>query len=196
MTPFYLKSSFENSLRMPLNPHLLIRFFVLLNRCIVVKWNHLPRSKQPNSLKCKCTQDSNKECKEVLLNLKFSLSLTIALIIKLLSSIFEVIISPELPRAFPCTTSTHHRDSMALILAIGCTLLILGIKLEASWAVVVAQMVERSLPIPEVCGSNPFIVKNLYWTLTVNCIEKTKIKKKRPWMAHFLKNSRHPCSTI
>ena len=26
------------------------------------------------------------------------------------------------------------------------------------------------------------------YLFTVNCIEKTKIKKKRPWMAHFLKN--------
>ena len=51
--------------------------------------------------------------------------------------------------------------------------------------VVVAQLVERSLPIPEVRGSNPVIGKNLYRTFTVNCIEKTKIKKKRPGMAHF-----------
>ena len=27
------------------------------------------------------------------------------------------------------------------------------------------------------------IGNTLYWTFTVNCIEKTKIKKKRPWMA-------------
>ena len=53
--------------------------------------------------------------------------------------------------------------------------------------VVVAQLVERSLPIPEVRGSNPVIGKNLYRTFTVNCIEKTKIKKKRPGMAHFKK---------
>ena len=60
------------------------------------------------------------------------------------------------------------------------------------WAVVVAQLVERSLPIPEVCGSNPVIGKNLfiYWTFVYCqlCIEKTKIKKKRQGMAHFLKN--------
>ena len=31
-------------------------------------------------------------------------------------------------------------------------------------AVVVTQLVERSLPIPEVCSSNPVIGKNLYWT--------------------------------
>ena len=54
-----------------------------------------------------------------------------------------------------------------------------------SGAVVVAQLVERSLSIPEVRGSNPVIGKILYWTFTVNCIEKTKIKKKRPGMAHF-----------
>ena len=50
-----------------------------------------------------------------------------------------------------------------------------------------AQLVERLLPIPEVRGSNPVIGKNLYRTFTVNCIEKTKINKKRPGMAHFKK---------
>jgi len=30
------------------------------------------------------------------------------------------------------------------------------------FVVVVAQLVERSLPIPEVCGSNPVIGKNLF----------------------------------
>ena len=53
--------------------------------------------------------------------------------------------------------------------------------------VVVAQLVEQSLPIPEVRGSNPVISKNLYRTFTVNCIENTKIKKKRPGTAHFYK---------
>ena len=48
-----------------------------------------------------------------------------------------------------------------------------------------AQLVERSLPIPEVRGLNPVIGKNLYRTLFVKCIEKTKIKKKRPGMAHL-----------
>ena len=52
-------------------------------------------------------------------------------------------------------------------------------------AVVVDQLVERLLPIPEVCGSNPVIGKNIYRTFTVNCTEKTKIKKKRPRMAPF-----------
>ena len=35
----------------------------------------------------------------------------------------------------------------------------------------------------EVRGSNPV---NLYLTFTLSCIEKTKIKKKRPGMAHFI----------
>ena len=50
------------------------------------------------------------------------------------------------------------------------------------WAVVVAQLVEWLLPIPEVRSSNPVIGNNLfiYWTF-VYCqlsIEKMKIKKK------------------
>ena len=56
-----------------------------------------------------------------------------------------------------------------------------------SGAVVGARLVEHLLPIPEVQGSNLVIAKNLYWTFSVNCIEKTKIKKNRPGMAH-LKN--------
>ena len=57
----------------------------------------------------------------------------------------------------------------------------------AVWAVVLAQLVEWLIPILVVSSSNPVIGKNLYWTLTVNCIEKTNIKKKRPAMAHFKK---------
>ena len=41
-------------------------------------------------------------------------------------------------------------------------------------AVVVAQLVEQSLPTPKVHGSNPVIGKILYLHY-VNCIEKTKI---------------------
>ena len=55
------------------------------------------------------------------------------------------------------------------------------------WAVVVAQLVEWLLPMPEVCGLNPVFGKKLYLTFIVNCIEKTKIKKKRPGMTHFKK---------
>ena len=53
--------------------------------------------------------------------------------------------------------------------------------------VVVAQLVERLLAIPEVRGSNPVIDKTyIEHLLTVNCIEKTKIKKTRSGMVHFL----------
>ena len=36
------------------------------------------------------------------------------------------------------------------------------IKKYQAWAVVVAQLVERSLPIPEIRGTNPVIGKSLY----------------------------------
>ena len=53
------------------------------------------------------------------------------------------------------------------------------------WAMDVAHLVERSLPIPEVRSSNPdigkFYIEHLF---TISCIEKTKIKKKRPVMSH------------
>ena len=58
---------------------------------------------------------------------------------------------------------------------------------KKTWAVVVAQLVERMLPIPEVRSLNPVIGKNLYWTFFVNCIEKTKMKIKRPGMSHLKK---------
>ena len=51
-------------------------------------------------------------------------------------------------------------------------------------AVVVAQLVQWSLPTPEFRGLNPDISK----ILSTNCtIEKMKIKKKRPGMAHLKK---------
>ena len=49
-----------------------------------------------------------------------------------------------------------------------------------------AQLAEWLLPIIEVQGSNPVISKLLYKTF-VSCIEKTKIKKKRPERAHLKK---------
>ena len=52
-------------------------------------------------------------------------------------------------------------------------------------AMVVAQLVERSLLTPEICGSNPVISK-FYLPIT-NCIEKTKITKKRPINAQLKK---------
>ena len=50
-----------------------------------------------------------------------------------------------------------------------------------------AQLVELSLPIPEVSSSHPVIGKiyiEPFFTVKL-CIEKTKIKEKRPGMAHF-----------
>ena len=52
---------------------------------------------------------------------------------------------------------------------------------------VVAQLEERLLPIPEVRGSYPVIDFYMEHLFTVNCIVKTKIKKKRPGMAHLKK---------
>ena len=52
----------------------------------------------------------------------------------------------------------------------------------SEWAVVVAQLVERLIATPEVCGLNPVIseifIEHLF---AVNCIEKTKIKRSREW---------------
>ena len=53
---------------------------------------------------------------------------------------------------------------------------------------VVAQLVERSLPSPEIRDSKPVIGKILCIKLSTNCIiEKTKIKKTRLGMAHLKK---------
>ena len=51
-------------------------------------------------------------------------------------------------------------------------------------SVVVAQLVEWSLPTPEVRSSKPVIRKNyIVHLLTVNIVEKMKIKKEKPGMA-------------
>ena len=66
-------------------------------------------------------------------------------------------------------------------------------------AVVLAQLVEWSLPIPEVCILNPVIGNNLYieHLFTVNCIEKTKIKNKEAGNGQFKKiNANHAGSSI
>ena len=60
-------------------------------------------------------------------------------------------------------------------------------------AVVVVQLVEMLLSYPEVSSWNPVIGKKLYWLFTVNCIEKTKIKIKRPGKAHLKKNVTNVC---
>ena len=57
--------------------------------------------------------------------------------------------------------------------------------LETTWAVVVAQLVDRLLPSPEVHGLNLVIGKILS---TNSIIEKTKINKKRPGKAHLKKD--------
>ena len=52
------------------------------------------------------------------------------------------------------------------------------------WAVAVAQLVERSLPIPEVRGLNPVIGKKLFILnicLLSNCVLKDENKEKEAW---------------
>ena len=53
-----------------------------------------------------------------------------------------------------------------------CWIFLAQVRRKNELAVVMAQLVDRSFPLPEVCSSNPVIGKNLYWTFTVNCIEK------------------------
>ena len=53
-------------------------------------------------------------------------------------------------------------------------------KKRSKHAVVVAQLVERSLLSSEVRGLNPVIGDIFINFFTINCIEKTKINKKRP----------------
>ena len=65
-------------------------------------------------------------------------------------------------------------------------------KSNLTWAEVVTQLVEQSLPIPEVCSSNPVIGKKyLYWTFVYCqlCIEKMKINKKEAGDGPFFKKS-------
>ena len=56
------------------------------------------------------------------------------------------------------------------------------VKFVSGWWLVVSQLVVQSLPPPEICGSNPVIANSI-------CIAKTKINKKSPGMAQFLKIS-------
>ena len=59
-----------------------------------------------------------------------------------------------------------------------------------------AQLAERSLPIPEVHGSNPSSAKIYIEHFTVNCIEKTKIvapnKERETGKGPFLKKIMWP----
>ena len=60
-----------------------------------------------------------------------------------------------------------------------------------NWAVVVVQVVERSLLTPEIRGSNPIIGKVLYAKFSTNCnIEKMKIKKRGRERPIFKKTTR------
>ena len=60
-------------------------------------------------------------------------------------------------------------------------------KLMKLWAVVIAQLMERFLQFQRSAVRIPSLAKILHFT--VNCIEKTKIKKKRPGKAHFFKKA-------
>ena len=60
-----------------------------------------------------------------------------------------------------------------------------------NWAVVVAKLVERLLPISEVHCSNPFIGKNVYWTFYCQLCWKDENKEKETGKAHFLKKPSH-----
>ena len=60
----------------------------------------------------------------------------------------------------------------------------------------VARLVEQSLSIPEVRVSTPVIgkiyIEHLFVNLfIINCIEKTKINKKRQEIAHLKKQQQH-----
>ena len=58
----------------------------------------------------------------------------------------------------------------------------LGQKLFLFRIVVVGKLIECSLPTPEIRGSSPGVGK----IISTNCtVEKTKIKKKWPGMAHL-----------
>ena len=61
----------------------------------------------------------------------------------------------------------------------------------------VAQLAERLLLIPEVHGSIPVIGKiYIEHLFTVNCIEKTKIKKKEAGNGPFFKKSPLPVAVF
>ena len=54
-------------------------------------------------------------------------------------------------------------------------------QMKTGWAAVVAQLVERSLPTPEVRSSNPVIGKIYVAFNTVNCIEKFFLNPQAKW---------------
>ena len=65
------------------------------------------------------------------------------------------------------------------------------------WAIVVVQLAERLLPIPETHSLNPVIGKFLYWTHLLLTVEKTKIKKQAgdgPFTKTLLSTSKMRCT--
>ena len=66
-------------------------------------------------------------------------------------------------------------------------------QVKCAWAAVVAQLVERSLPIPVIRGSNPVIDKLSYWTFI--CLLSVVLKgdnkeKKEAGNGPFFKKSK------
>ena len=64
-------------------------------------------------------------------------------------------------------------------------LLVIAAKMNQRWAVVVAQLVERSLLISK---RSTVRIQSLAILITTNCIEKTKIKKKQINKEVFMTN--------
>ena len=56
----------------------------------------------------------------------------------------------------------HDEISLGQIIYFGGFFCLLWLTKKLYWAVVVAELVERSLPIPQVLSSNPVIGKQLY----------------------------------
>ena len=95
---------------------------------------------------------------------------------KLLRSIFSAIINCDVMHKLSAT-----QESLLIVLSYMTIFICHLFEVMAFLGSGVAQLVERSLPIPEVRSSNLVIGKNcLYWTFVYCqlCIEKMKIRKK------------------
>ena len=82
------------------------------------------------------------------------------------------------PFAFRCSLVLTNQQAVSELLAcyyITTTLLYYLYVLHSVLYYIVAQLVKRSLPTPEIRGSNSCHRKIVF---TINCIKKTKIKKK------------------
>ena len=62
-------------------------------------------------------------------------------------------------------------------------------KSKSSWTVVVAQLVEQSLPTAEILGSNPVIVKIYIECLLSAVLKRKKVKKKEAGNGPFFKKT-------